>query len=117
MERANPFAELDELEIKPKKRNPDVVEQISQIADDHGFPSRQAVKPVRRAEPQAEEKPQLLTGSTRRGRRFRSHFTAQANIRLRPEDADRLYRIADEYEVQLGEVVRMALDALEKQEG
>mgnify|MGYP006292428679 CR=1 FL=1 len=46
MERANPFAELDELEIKPKKRNPDVVEQISQIADDHGFPSRQAVKPI-----------------------------------------------------------------------
>ena len=113
MDRANPFADLDDLEIKPKKRDPEVVRQISQIAEDHGFPSRQAQPAPRPAAPEVKDDFEAQAGYPRRGRRFRTPRTEQVNIRANPVDIGRLYRLADEYNVPLGELLRIALDALE----
>jgi hypothetical protein len=112
MNRVNPFADLDEIETKPKKKlDPEEAKKISQIAEQNGFPSRQARvdPPKKKAVEPTVELP------IRRGRRLATERTMQFNVRASPTDVTRFYQLADEYNVPLGELLKMALDALEKQ--
>ena len=112
MNRVNPFADLDEIETKPKKKlDPEEAKKISQIAEQNGFPSRQArveTPPKKKAVEPTIELP------IRRGRRLATERTMQFNVRANPTDVSRFYQLADEYNVPLGELLKMALDALEK---
>lgn len=112
MNRVNPFADLDEIEVKPKKKlDPEEAKKISQIAEQNGFPSRQAraeAPPKQKAAEPAIELP------IRRGRRLATQRTMQFNVRANPTDVSRFYQLADEYNVPLGELLKMALDALEQ---
>lgn len=111
MNRVNPFADLEEIEVRPKKKlNPEDAKTISQIAEQNGFPSRQA-KP--------EQEPQRIVTTAadlpnRRGRRLATERTMQFNVRAAPSDVARFYALADEYHVPLGELLKMAIDALEQ---
>lgn len=114
MNRVNPFADLDEIEIKPKKKlNTEDAIKISQLAEQNGFPSRQAkIEPKPKP---AQEPPIELP--IRRGRRLATERTMQFNVRAKPSDVTRFYQLADEYNVPLGELLKMAIDALEQKRG
>lgn len=115
MNRVNPFADLDDIEVKPKKKlNPEDAKKISQIAEQNGFPSRQAkVEP----EPKKTEATTTVELPIRRGRRLATERTMQFNVRANPTDVARFYQLADDYNVPLGELLKMAIDALEKKRG
>jgi hypothetical protein len=102
-DRANPFADLGELpkfEPKPKTVSMAGKEQIEQLAEASGFPSRQPVRaPITPRQP--------------RGRRYKTGRNQQINIKATPEVIERLYKLADEKHVPLGELLERALDALE----
>lgn len=68
--------------------------QIDQLAKDTGFISR--------------ERPRM-------GRRHKTGRNRQINLKVRDQDLERFYKIADEEGVTLGEVFERALDALEAQ--
>ena len=85
-DRANPFAEIEE--------------QIEQLAAASGFPSRQPARA-----PAAPRQP--------RGRRYKTGRNQQINIKATPEVIERLYKLADEKRVPLGELLERALAALE----
>jgi len=102
-DRANPFAEIEPLPSfspKPKAARSVPAEQIEQIAEATGFPSRQAAKPV--------------AGRTPR-RRFKTGRNQQINIKATPETIERLYTMADARRVPLGELLEQALEALQRQ--
>ena len=103
-DRANPFANLDELpKFEPKPKNAPMArqEQIEQLAEASGFPSRQ---PVQRA-PAAPRRPS--------GRRYKTGRNQQINIKATAEVIERLYTLADKKRVPLGELLEQALNALE----
>lgn len=105
VERSNPFNVSDLIEPAQPARStepraapekaPDRPSrtQIDQLARDTGFVSR--------------ERPRL-------GRRLKTGRNRQLNLKVRDEDLERLYRIADREQITLGEVFERALDALEK---
>ena len=115
MSRVNPFndltdkptQDLSDFAPKPKaeQRKPVDNAKIDQIAQENGFPSRQA-------ERTAKAPPQAL----RPQRRFTTGRNQQINIKATSETIDRLYRIADQKHVPLGEILQRALEALETSE-
>lgn len=101
--RVNPFAGLKDLpafEAKPRREKAVPREAIERIADDNNFPSRQPA----RAPNVARRKPRVH----RTGRN--QHFAVKAT----PETVERFYKAADARGVPLGELLRLALDALER---
>lgn len=101
-ERSNPF-DIEGLVEPPKPAAPQAPaaekpierpsrSQIDQLAKETGFVSR--------------ERPRM-------GRRHKTGRNRQINLKVRDEDLDRFYRIADEDGITLGEVFEKALDALE----
>jgi hypothetical protein len=105
-ERANPFADVGSLpafEPKPKASGPVAREQIEQIAEANNFPSRQA-QPTR-----------VPANSPRKQqRRYKTGRNQQINVKATPQVIERFYKLADAKKVPLGELLRQALDALEK---
>ena len=105
-QRVNPFADLSEVpsfKPKPKRETPVAEETIARIAEDNNFPSRQAAKPPKSA-----------------GRKPRIHRTGrnvQFNAKVTAETVSRIYKAADERKVPLGELLRLALEALERAGG
>lgn len=100
-DRANPFADVEQLPSfapKPKAARSVATEQIEQIAEATGFPSRQAAKSAVRRTPR---------------RRFKTGRNQQINIKATPETIERLYTLADARRVPLGELLEQALDALQ----
>jgi hypothetical protein len=100
--RVNPFADLKEpppFTTKPKKETPVAEDAIARIADDNNFPSRQAPKP---AVPR------------RKPRRYRTGRNQQINIKATGEVIENFLKTADERHVPLGELLRLALDALDR---
>jgi hypothetical protein len=100
--RANPFADIENLptfEPKPKTVLKANKEQIGELADASGFPSRQPVRTVPARRPS--------------GRRYKTGRNQQINIKATPEVIERLYKLADERHVPLGELLEQALGALE----
>jgi len=102
-ERTNPFADLRipaSFSTKPRTEKPVEEQTIARIADENNFPSRQATKP-----PKADKrKPRIH----RTGRN--QQFTAKATA----ETVGKIYKLADERKVPLGEVLRLAVEALER---
>ena len=74
-------------------------EAIERIAEKRNFPSREASKVARRSQDQ---------------RRFRTGRDQHLGIKTTAETKARFYKAADERKVPLGEVLRLALDALER---
>jgi hypothetical protein len=104
-ERANPFADLKippGLSTKPRAAKPVEEDTIARIAVDNNFPSRQAAKPPR------SEKRKPRVRRTGRDQQFTAKTTA--------ETKNRIYRLADEKDVALGELLRLALDALDRED-
>lgn len=104
--RTNPFADLSDFEAKPATSPATAVEPaaIERVAEDNGFPSRQA---VRSSKPVAPVR--------KRGRRYVTGRNQQINIKASAASIQRLYKIADDRHLPLGEVLELALDALEGQ--
>ena len=98
MTRANPFGDLSEFTPgQPAKRVESTT--IEQLALANDFPSRQpaAAPPT----PQRLQRRRYVTGRNR-----------QINLKATPQTVARLYQLADERNVPLGELLELALDAL-----
>ena len=74
--------------------------EIDRIAEKRNFPSREAPKKGSSYWPQ---------------RRFRTGRDKHVGVKTTEETRDRFYKMADERKVPLGELLRLALDALEKE--
>jgi hypothetical protein len=101
--RVDPFAILKEpttftTKPKPEKRTDEAA--IDDIARQNNFPSRQAAKPA--------------AAPKRKQRRYRTGRNRHLGIKTTEETQERFYKAADERNVPLGELLRLALDALEK---
>jgi hypothetical protein len=102
-ERVDPFANLMEPPVfapKTKKDKPVEEDVIERLAQENKFPSRQASKP-----------PNVVR---RKPRIHRTGRNQQFNAKATPETIQRFYKLADEKKVPLGELLRLALDALER---
>ena len=104
--RANPFADVADLpafEPKPKipapSAAPPLAIRVDEVAEANGFPSRQASR---------------SSPKKRVGRRYKTGRNQQINIKATSEVIERLYKVADQKRVPLGELLAQALDALEK---
>ena len=103
-ERANPFATLSDppnFTTKPKPEKPIPDELVARIAEEQGFPSRQAPKAKPRRKP----------------RIHRTGRNVQFNAKVTAETDARIHAGADRLEVPLGEVLKRGMDALEREEG
>ena len=104
-DRANPFANLKDPPVfttKPKPERPVEEETISKLAEQNNFPSRQASKPAK--------------VERRKMRVYRTGRNQQFNAKMTAETVARIYKLADEKKVPLGELVKLAIDALEREE-
>jgi len=104
-ERINSFASLKDPPVfttKPRAAKPVEEETITRIAEQNNFPSRQAT----RAPKADKRKPRVH----RTGRN--QQFTAKATA----ETIGKIYKLADEKNIPLGELLRLAVDALEKED-
>jgi hypothetical protein len=103
--RVDPFASLREPVVpvftpRPRQSKPVEQEVIARIAEENNFPSRE---PVRRVQEPRRQKRLHRTGRNQ-----------QFNIKAKDVTIERFYRMADERNVVLGELLELALDALEK---
>jgi hypothetical protein len=103
-DRVNPFANLKDPPVftpKPKPEKPVVAEAFTQIAEQNNFTSRQATKAPRTE----RRKPRIHR--TGRNVQFNAKVTLATNTKI--------YRLADEKRITLGELLELALNALEKE--
>jgi len=101
--RVDPFAILKEpaaFTTKPKPEKRVKEHAIAEVARENNFPSRQA--PKRDAQPKRQQ------------RRYRTGRNQHLGIKATAETVERFYKIADTRNLQLGELLRLALDALER---
>jgi len=104
-ERVNPFATLKDapsFTTKPKPEKPVEAEALTQIAEENNFTSRQAPKPVKKAD-------------RRKPRTYRTGRNVQFNTKVTAETHAKVYRLADERKITLGELLELALTALERE--
>jgi hypothetical protein len=100
--RVNPFDNLDDVPVfttKPIPARPAEKESIARLAEEHNFPSRQA--------------PKAPKESRQKARTHRTGRNIQFNAKVTPETIERFYRLANEKNVVLGELMKLGLDALE----
>lgn len=101
--RVNSFAILndpDAFALKPNPAKPVEKAAIAEIARDNNFPSRQA--PKKNAAPKRQQ------------RRWRTGRNQHIGIKATIETTERFYKAAEERNLQHGELLRIALDALER---
>jgi hypothetical protein len=102
--RIDPFASLTAPPVfatKPKKPEPkETKADAERIAQANNFPSRQAPRVVR----EPKRKPRYHTTGRNR----------QLNVKVTTETVERVYRMADDRRVPLGELLELALDALDR---
>ncbi|GEM_PF-1379362 len=113
-ERVNPFGDLGDFAPAPPKAKPEHRDVVEEVAAQHGFPSRQAPKPagpVPTPVAPAQEKEQLPSRRKVTGR------SEQINIKTTFATKKRLMEISVERDMPLGEVLELALAALEKSWG
>lgn len=104
-ERANPFADLKiprTFSTKPKTSKPVEEQNIARIADDNNFTSREPPK----APKTPKRKPRIH--KTGRNQQFTAKVTA--------ETISKIYKLADDRKIPLGELLRLAIEALERSE-
>jgi hypothetical protein len=114
-ERANPFGDLGDFTPAQAKPKPDLA-VIDQVAEANGFPSRKPSTPtVVQATVVSPSAPVSADQApARKQRRYTTGRNKQVNIKATDETIQRLYRLADDRNVPLGELLEQALDALEK---
>jgi hypothetical protein len=103
--RINPFADLVEPPVfttKPKAEKPIAEETITRIAEQNNFTSRQPTKPAAKVE-------------RRMPRTHRTGRNVQFNAKATMETINKIYKLADERKVPLGELLKLAVDALERE--
>jgi hypothetical protein len=103
--RKNPFATLADastFQTKVPRAQPVTSEAIERIAENRNFPSR--------------EVPKSTAQPARKQRRYRTGRDQHLGIKTTEETRKRFYDAADKRKVPLGELLRLALDALEKSE-
>src|SRR5580704_13568271 len=102
--RVDPFASLKEplpsFTTKARTDKPVAKETVERIAEENNFPSRQAKAP---------------SAPRRKPRVYRTGRNQQFNVKATPETIDRFYKQANERNVPLGELLKLALDALERE--
>jgi hypothetical protein len=102
--RVDPFAMLKEppaFATKQKAEKPAATDAMERISEENNFPSRQAAK---------------APSTTRRKRRvYRTGRNQQFNAKATRETIEKFYKMADEKSVTLGELMSLALDALERE--
>jgi hypothetical protein len=104
--RKDPFAtllEVAEFGTKPIREKPVSSDSVERIAETRNFPSREAPKPT--------------TKPKRTPRHYRTGRNQHLGIKTTIETRDRFYKLADDRNVPLGELLRLALDALERAGG
>jgi len=104
--RVDAFAILKEpasFPTKAKAQTPVEEATIDDIARQNNFPSRQANKPA---------KPER-----RKQRRYRTGRNQHLGIRATAETVERFYKAVDARNDPMGELLRLALDALERAGG
>jgi hypothetical protein len=102
--RVDAFALLKEpaaFATKPKPEKAVDEAAVAEVARQNNFPSRQA--------PKAEASPK------RKQRRYRTGRNRHLGIRASAETVEHFYKIADARHLPLGEVLRLALEALERE--
>lgn len=104
MTRVNPFDDLSDFTLKTQQK-PVESDHIERLAQDNGFPSRQAAAPLKVAKTALKAR-----------RRYRTGRNQQLNIKATAETIAAFYRLADERRVPLGELLEQALEALEQAE-
>lgn len=100
--RKNPLAgllEASSFQTKPPRPEPVPHEAIERIAEKRNFPSREAPKVSRPA---------------RQQRRYRTGRNQHLGIKATAETIERFYKAVDAQKVPSGELLRLALDALER---
>jgi hypothetical protein len=106
-ERVNPFANINQdpplFTTKPKAAKPVDEDTVERLAEEQKFPSRQATKP-----PKTER---------RKPRIHRTGRNVQFNAKATSETINKIYKLADERKVPLGELLKLAVDALEREGG
>lgn len=113
-ERANPFGDLGDFTLATAKPKPDPT-VIDQVAEAHGFPSRKPpATPTQELTLATPASAPIEQGPVRKQRRYTTGRNKQVNIKATDETIQRLYRLADERQVPLGELLEQALDALEE---
>jgi methylmalonyl-CoA mutase N-terminal domain/subunit len=104
-DRVNPFANINQdppvFTTKPKADKPVETETIALIAEQNNFPSRQATKPAK--------------AERRKPRIHRTGRNVQFNAKATAETISRVYKQADEMKVTLGEWMKLAADALDRE--
>jgi hypothetical protein len=103
-ERVNPFANVKEPPVfttKPKPEKPVEEETIARLAEQNNFPSRQATKTAK--------------VERRKPRVYRTGRNQQFNAKVTAETMNKIYKLADERKVPIGELLRLAADALERE--
>lgn len=103
-DRANPFATIKDAPFfatKPKPEKPVEAETITRIAAENNFQSRQAAKA-----PKTER---------RKPRIHRTGRNQQFNAKATAETIGKIYKLADDRKVPLGELLKLAMDALERE--
>jgi hypothetical protein len=104
-ERVNPFAPINEatpvFTTKPRAEKRVEEKVIAELAERNNFPSRQAAKP-----PKVER---------RKPRIHRTGRNQQFNAKATAETIDKIYKLANEKKVPLGEILRLAMEALERE--
>lgn len=101
--RVDAFAMLKEptaFTTKPKPEKRVEEEAVAEVARAHNFPSRQA--------PKADAPPK------RKQRRYRTGRNRHLGVKATAETVERFYKAADARNIPLGELLRLALDALER---
>jgi hypothetical protein len=102
--RVDPFATLKEplpsFTTKPKKERRVEEEAVERIAEENNFPSRQA-----KSQNTVRRKPRV----------YRTGRNQQLNAKATRETIEKFYKLANERNVPLGELLRLALDALERE--
>jgi hypothetical protein len=101
--RVNPFAVLNDPPVfTPKPKAEKLVEKdaIARIAEENNFPSRQA--------------PKSSAPRRREQRRYRTGRNRHLGIKATDETIERFYKAVDERNVPSGELLRLALDALDR---
>jgi hypothetical protein len=109
-ERANPFGDLGDFTPAQAKPKPDLA-VIDQVAEANGFPSR--MPSALQSTVGSLPPPSVDQAPARKQRRYTTGRNKQVNIKATDETIQRLYRLADDRNVPLGELLEQALDALE----
>lgn len=100
-DKLDPFARLGDFKPRTDPKPQAISEDIEKISKDNNFPSRQA------APAESGKRTRFGSGAPRK----------QLNIKVSEADIERFYRMAEEREIRaLGDLFKLALDALEEKE-